>query len=72
MNNLRVLYDYLKSKEDSEEVLGRLKEIIVYCNDLELHRLDFDINNVPRVVRYKVARNVYNQVRQWIIKNLKF
>ena len=72
MNNLRVLYDYLKEKEDSGEVLGRLKEIIVYCNDLELHRLDFDINNVPRAVRYSVARKMYNQIRQWIIKNLTF
>lgn len=35
-----VIGEYLKSKEDSDAILGKFNEVCVYCNELEAEMFD--------------------------------
>lgn len=71
LNNIKSVMEYLKQKDDSEDVIRKMIEISVYCSDLERKTMEFDLNNVPRIARIGIAKRTYEYVRNWLIANRK-
>ena len=71
MNNISSVMNYLKSKDDSEQVIRKLVEISVYCNELEVAAMDFSLERFPRSIRIRMAMRIHDYVRNWLIANRK-
>ena len=69
--NLLALGEYLKSKQDSDEIIGRFNEICVYCNELERQHQHFTLERIPKQYRVGFAKRMYEYIRSWLIANRK-
>ena len=75
LNNIRKVVAYLSAKEDSEEYVRIMNEILVYCTELEVECMreswTLNLEKFPKSIRIRMAIKIHDYVRNWLIANRK-